>query len=184
MSSIIFVRHGKSIANASAIVGTPETQLAEEGLEQARVTGQDLRNEGVTKIVCSPFIRAQQTAEIIAAELGIPVHEIVIVDELHERRMGVLEGKPKVNENEYFFQNDTENSFEPQAELIARLQIALSKVKQIADKSEGATVVVGHATSGFYFLQVAKGKTRFEDFDPVNQMGNAEFIRVELDSES
>jgi hypothetical protein len=42
--------------------------------------------------------------------------------------------------------------------------------------------LVGHATSGFYFLQVAQGKEKFEDFDPVNQMGNAEFIEVKLAS--
>ena len=69
---ILFVRHGKSLANANLTVGTPTTSLAEEVLEQARKTGQDLRGENVSTIVCSPFIRAQQTAELIAAELGLP----------------------------------------------------------------------------------------------------------------
>ena len=57
---------------------------------------------------------------------------------------------------------------------------ATGKVWQIAEKAAGTVVVVGHATSGFYFLQIAKGKTRFVDFDPINQMSNAEFIEVEL----
>ncbi|MDB5175455.1 MAG: histidine phosphatase family protein [Candidatus Saccharibacteria bacterium] len=180
---ILFVRHGKSLANAALTIGEPNTPLAEEGLEQARVTGQDLKGENVTLIACSPFIRAQQTAEIIAGELGIPIHDITIVDELHERRMGDLEGGPKIHETEYFYQNDTEHGFEPQAELIARMQTALAKVKGLANQTAGATVVVGHATSGFYFLQVAKGRTRFQDFDPVNQMNNAEFIEVSLGAE-
>lgn len=175
---MLYVRHGKSMANASLTIGQPDTPLAEEGLEQARITGQDLRNQNVTAIVCSPFLRAQQTAEIIAAEVGIPVHDITIVDELHERRMGELEGGPKNHETEFFYKNDTEFGFESQADLVARLKIALQKVKQIAQTSPGTTVIVGHATSGFYFLQVAKGKEHFEDFDPVNQMNNAEFIQV------
>jgi uncharacterized phosphatase len=179
MGNFIFVRHGKSLANANATVGTPDTLLAEEGIEQARITGEDLKNKNVKAVVCSSYIRAQQTAEIIAGELGIPVNEITVIDELHERRMGELEGKPKEHETEFFYRNDTDLGFESQHDLIARLNIALQKVKQIADKTDGAVVVVGHATSGFYFLQVAKGRQQFAEFDPVNQMNNAEFIEVQ-----
>ncbi|MGH7241447.1 MAG: histidine phosphatase family protein [Candidatus Saccharimonadales bacterium] len=177
---ILFVRHGKSLANASAVVGTPETPLAEEGIEQARTTGQDLRSQNVTAIVCSPFIRAQQTAEIIAAELGIAVHDITVIDELHERRMGKLEGHPKQHPTEFFYENDTDLGFESQADLITRLQAALGKVKEIASNTTGSTVVVGHATSGFYLLQVAKGRLQFAEFDDPNQMNNAEFVEMEL----
>lgn len=168
------------MANASAAVGTPDTPLAEEGLEQARITGEDLKDHNVTTIVCSPFIRAQQTAEIIAGVLGIALKDIIIVDELHERRMGELEGQPKKHETEFFYKNDDALGFESQSDLIARLGTALEKVKQIASQANGATVVVGHATSGFYFLQIAKGRKLFRDFDPVNQMNNAEFVEVEL----
>jgi uncharacterized phosphatase len=177
---ILFVRHGKSIANATAVVGTPDTPLSEEGLEQARTTGQDLRSENVSKIICSPFIRAQQTAEIIAGELGLPLSDIEIIPDFYERRMGDLEGKPKQHETAYFYENDTENNFEPQQALIERMQKALVEIKVIASKTNGTTVVVGHATSGFYFLQVAKGKKAFTEFDPFSQINNAEFIEVAL----
>lgn len=175
---MLYVRHGKSKANASLTIGQPDTPLDDEGLEQARNTGRDLRSQNVTAIVCSPFIRAQQTAEIIAAELGIPVQDITIIDELHERRMGELEGGPKNQETAFFYENDTQFGFESQADLIARLEIALARVKKLANQTAGATVIVGHATSGFYFLQIAKGCKRFADFDPVSQMDNAEFIEV------
>lgn len=178
MAHILFVRHGKSVANANLTIGEPNTLLAEEGLEQARITGKDLRSQDVTKIVCSPFIRARQTAEIIAGELGIPIRDIVIVDELHERRMGKLEGGPKTYPTEYYYQNDTEHDFEPQAEVVARMQTALKKIREIARQTSGTMLVVGHATSGFYLLQVAKGKNQFSEFDPVNQMDNAEFVEI------
>jgi broad specificity phosphatase PhoE len=168
------------MANANLTIGQPDTPLAEEGLAQARTTGQDLRSQQVTAIVCSSFIRAQQTAEIIAGELGIAVHDITIIDELHERRMGELEGGPKNQETQFFYENDTEFGFESQADLIARLRVALAKVTAIAEQTSGTTVVVGHATSGFYLLQVAKGRNSFAEFDPVNQMGNAEFVEIEL----
>ncbi len=177
---ILFVRHGKSMANATGMVGTPETPLAEEGLEQARITGQDLRGQNVTRIVCSPFIRAQQTAEIIAGELGIALDQITIIPDLYERRLGTLEGKPKQYESAYYYENDSDNGFETQTELIGRVKRALDETIEIAKNTEGTTVAVGHATSGFYFLQVAKGKESFSEFDPVNHMGNAEFVEVDL----
>lgn len=175
---ILYVRHGMSMANAAGTVAVPETPLAEEGLEQARITGQDLKEHHVTKVICSPFIRAQQTAEAIASELGIPVRDVVVVDELHERRCGDLEGKPDNYEVEFFYSNDTACGFESQQDLIDRTTLALQKVKQIANTTAGTTVVVGHAVSGFYFLQIAKGKTKFEDFDTVNELNNAEFIEI------
>lgn len=177
---ILFVRHGQSLANAATMVATPDSPLAEEGLEQARRTGQDLQHEDVSTIVCSPFIRAQQTAEIIAGELGIPLQDIIIIDELHERRMGELEGKPKRHETEVFYRNNPGFGLESGDALIARMTIALEKVRLIAQKAHGTTLVVGHATSGFYMLQIAKGHTRFADFDPFTQMSNAEFTEVEL----
>jgi broad specificity phosphatase PhoE len=177
---ILYVRHGKSMANADGTIGTPTTPLAEEGLEQARITGQNLKSQNVTAIVCSPYMRAQQTAEVIAGELGIASVDITIIDELHERRMGELEGQPKTHESAFFVENDTSLGFEPQAALISRLEIALDKVKKIAAATAGTTVVVGHAASGLYFLQIAKGKRTFKDFEPASQMKNAEFVDVDI----
>lgn len=177
---ILFVRHGRSIANANGTIGTPTTPLAEEGIDQARQTGRDLRGEDVTRIVCSPYIRAQQTAEFIADELSIPLDKIRIVQELSERSMGVLEGRPKQHESEYFYDNDIENDFESKSDLIVRMRNALAKIKKIAKETDGTTLVVGHATSGFYLLQIAKGKRSFNEFEPISQMSNAEFIELSL----
>jgi len=177
---ILFVRHGKSLANAAGMVGTPDSPLAEEGIVQARITGQDLRSQNVTCIVCSSYIRAQQTAEIIAGELGIYIDNIHVVDELHERRMGELEGHLRKNETFFTYMNDIDFGFESRADLIARSQVALEKIKQIAAATTGTTVVVAHAPAGLYLLQVAKGKTRFEDFDSPNKIDNAEFMEMEI----
>jgi uncharacterized phosphatase len=179
-NSFLFVRHGKSLANAAGLVGTPDSPLAEEGLKQAQITGQDLRSQNIATILCSPFIRAQQTAEIIAGELGVPLTNIVIIDELHERRMGELEGQPKRHDTQFFYSNDTDLGFEPQDRLISRLSIALEIIRSQIQRSTGRVVVVGHATSGFYLMQIAQGKTTFAEFDPVNQISNAEFVRVEM----
>ena len=175
---ILFVRHGKSTANANGTIGTPDTPLAEEGVKQSRAMAQKLKNQHIAVIVCSPFIRAQQTAEIIAGELGIPVKDIRVINELEERRMGDLEGQAKQYESEYFYTNDTEHGFEPRQALITRMQKALEKIIAIAKDTKGPIVAIGHATSGYYLEQVAKGKKHFEDFGPVDQINNAEFVEI------
>jgi probable phosphoglycerate mutase len=168
------------MANAAGIIGEPETPLAEEGIEQARKTGQDLRLQNVTLIACSPFLRAQQTAEIIAGETGVPIADIKVVEELHERRMGTLEGHPKDRESIFFTENDADFGFETHSELIARSKIAIEKVKQLASQTSGSTVVVGHGCAVFFFEQVAKGRETFAEMDKHTLMNNAEFIQIEL----
>lgn len=75
----------KVLPTLMVFAGVSDAQLTEKGAEQAKITGQHLKNEKIVTICCSPFIRARQTAEIIAAEIGIPVYEIVTIDELQER---------------------------------------------------------------------------------------------------
>ena len=180
---ILFVRHGKSVANAELTIATPDTPLAEEGVEQARETGRQLKTEHVTAIVCSPFLRARQTAEAIAKELGFPKENITIVDELGERRMGSLEGKPKRHESPFFFHNDTDYGFESHRAVIARLKTAVDKVREIAKHTGGTTVVVGHACSGFFFREIAKGHEHYKDFGTFEQMTNAAIAEIEYAKE-
>ena len=48
--------------------------LAEEGVQQARETGERLRGEGIERIFASPFLRAVETAHHIADILDLAVH--------------------------------------------------------------------------------------------------------------
>lgn len=177
---ILYVRHGRSTANSTASVSTPDTPLAEAGLEQARLTGQDLKGHNVKRIITSSYLRAQQTAEIIAGELGIALSDISIMTELRERGLGELEGKPERHTQEFFYNNDTDLGFESHASLVKRLTEALNQINDIAKQTDGTVVVVGHAISGYFFLQLAKGKKNFNEFETLNELGNAEFIEVEL----
>lgn len=50
-----------------------DTPLAREGLRQAAETGQRLKTENIALIYASPFLRAVQTADIIAGILGLKI---------------------------------------------------------------------------------------------------------------
>lgn len=180
---LYFVRHGQSEANAAGIVaGSENPALTEAGIAQAQKTGVELVNHDIRFIVCSPYLRAQQTAEIIAGEIGLGLADINVIDELRERYLGEKEGKPKVDPSEWFFIADGEAGIEPRQELLDRMISALDKIRKLLP-SAGNVLVVGHAVSGFYFLQAAKGKLRAEELDDFHEMSNADYIEIETSEE-
>jgi broad specificity phosphatase PhoE len=178
MGKFIFVRHGQSQANADGMLAKPDSPLTELGVKQARKTAKEVHDLGISVIACSTMLRAQQTAETIAGHLGIDLKHIRIVDELHERRLGKLEGTPKIHKSSWYDTIKGEADMEYRDDLIKRMQRCFNKLKDMS--KEGLVLAVGHSCSGFYLLQISAGKTRFEDFDPHSQLNNADFIEVKF----
>lgn len=174
------MRHGQSEGNTQRIVSAVATKLTDLGVEQAKRTGNELKELGVTVVACSAYVRAQQTAEIIAGELGIDLAHIQVIEELGERTWGEAEGKPNIWDAEWFFTaDDDELGIEPRQALLDRMVVALEKMKVIAP-ANGMMTVVGHGVSGFYLRQAAAGKRNIADFDPHQQMDNAGYIIVDV----
>ena len=75
MQTVYFTRHGETVWNVeNKICGVTDIALTDRGREQARALGRRLAagEEGITRILCSPLVRARETAELIAAETGWP----------------------------------------------------------------------------------------------------------------
>ncbi len=75
---MILVRHGESAFNAVYSTtridpGIRDPALTAAGRAQARVAGERLARHTVRRVVTSPYTRALETAEIVAAALGAPV---------------------------------------------------------------------------------------------------------------
>ena len=92
MTRIYFIRHGQATSNESSIWtsiyhGYPLTEL---GQEQAKAAGESLRGAGIGAVYSSHVHRAQQTASVIGAVLGLTPTAIDGVQELH---VGVHEGR-------------------------------------------------------------------------------------------
>ena len=70
--TLFLIRHGETDWNRepARCQGWAEIALNERGRAQARDQGRALRGRGVELIVTSHLLRARETAEIIAAELG------------------------------------------------------------------------------------------------------------------
>jgi broad specificity phosphatase PhoE len=87
-----FLRHGETDWNAQNLSqGAVDIPLNDTGLAQARSASLMLRNKGIRHIISSPLSRARVTAEIAAAQLGLPLQ---FDDGLKEVSFGIMEGKP------------------------------------------------------------------------------------------
>ena len=91
--NMFITRHGKTDWNAQGKVqGHADIELNDEGIKQALITRELLKNETIDLILCSPLLRARQTAEIIKGDRDI---KIINDKGLLERDFGEFEGLRK-----------------------------------------------------------------------------------------
>jgi len=90
---VLLVRHGESEGNrARTFTASPEVPLTELGREQARNAAVRIAEIcRPARLVSSPYARARQTAEIVAAHLRLPVE---VDDSWREQDLGRLAGRP------------------------------------------------------------------------------------------
>jgi broad specificity phosphatase PhoE len=92
---IYLARHGQNEDNVNGILnGHRDLPLTEVGRAQAIEAAENILQHKLQfdAVLCSPLIRAKETAEIIAAQVGAPipvVHPLLI-----ERDFGVMTGQP------------------------------------------------------------------------------------------
>jgi probable phosphoglycerate mutase len=94
MSNLILVRHGESSGNKERIFATSphDLPLTELGYAQALAAARRIAELFRPQlVVSSAYIRASETARIIAGALGVPL-EVQL--DLHEREVGVHRGRP------------------------------------------------------------------------------------------
>jgi broad specificity phosphatase PhoE len=93
MGRLILVRHGESTGNRSRTYAKvpEELPLTERGYEQAHAAARRIKTSFDTALVAtSPYLRARETARIIAEGLQVPLE---IETQLYEREMGVYRGE-------------------------------------------------------------------------------------------
>ena len=89
-----FLRHGQTARNAARIFQNRDEPLDTHGQQQATVAAQRLALEPIRRLVGSDVLRASQTADTVAQQLGLPWH---VHTGLRERHFGALIGTSSVN---------------------------------------------------------------------------------------
>jgi broad specificity phosphatase PhoE len=90
--TVYFVRHAQSLANISAVFQAPDSPLSEIGRRQARCVACRISRLSCEALITSPFCRAMETAEAIAAKTGLkPERSELFVERL---KPSAINGKP------------------------------------------------------------------------------------------
>src|SRR5204862_3506030 len=93
MGRLVLIRHGESEGNRDRVfTHTPEVPLTEAGRAQVRRAAEWIAARyRPLGIVSSPFLRARQTATVLAEWLALPVR---VEEDLREQSYGELAGQP------------------------------------------------------------------------------------------
>ena len=89
---ILLARHGETDHNSppQRVQGWIDIPLNERGRDQARALADAVRDRRLEAVYSSHLVRARETAEIVAAELGL---EVVADERLAESHRGSWEGR-------------------------------------------------------------------------------------------
>lgn len=71
MKKVFLIRHGETKMNRGLRHQGPDEPLTERGREQVRALINFLREQNIDTLVSSNYARARETADMVAAELGI-----------------------------------------------------------------------------------------------------------------
>lgn len=157
MKKIYLVRHGESEGNVARIVGGKDFALTAIGLEQAEVVAKRVAHLGITQVVSSDFVRAQETVQIIANTLKLEPETVTafgeklapssfygLPDDAPQELAYVREGNERMCDPSYRFE-DGENFFD----VHARVNQARAYLE---DSEHECMLVVSHGFFLSYFI--------------------------------
>ncbi len=100
LTTLYLLRHGESAANAKRVFASLriDPPLSDEGVRQATMQAESLKNIEFSAIYSSHLLRARQTAGIVGQRCGL---EPIVFDTLHEIDVGILDGKDQDESNNW-----------------------------------------------------------------------------------
>ena len=190
---IYFARHGETDWNAAKrIQGTTDTELNDNGYEQASRLAEDLsaKQANLYKIYSSKQKRAYETAKVVGNHFGIPV---VKMSGLEEMNLGVWEGHTWKEVEEQFPAELKEwlthrrygktPGGESYQDVLVRLFSALDRIieESKVDNVEGKDILILSHGAVLLTLLALQKDVPFEIMTSVIEIENAKAI--ELDEE-
>ena len=138
MTRISIVRHGQTDWNLhKRIQGSTDIPLNRTGRAEAAEAGVRLRERTWDAIVASPLARAEETARIIAGELGLSAP--LTIPDITERHHGEIEGLTFSERQTRFPDGVVVPGLESRQDVLDRVLPALGR---IAEQHRGKSVLV------------------------------------------
>jgi probable phosphoglycerate mutase len=140
--SIYLIRHGQTNGNRDRIIQTPDTPLSELGQQQAQQLAQRFQNIPITKIICSDYLRAQQTAAPLHASNQ---SSFSLQPLLRERNFGDLRGKTYAEINaDLFAEGYVPPNGETYQQFVARINLVWEFILTSYHNTTGSLIVMTH----------------------------------------
>jgi 2,3-bisphosphoglycerate-dependent phosphoglycerate mutase len=138
VATLLLVRHAETDWNADGrLQGQTDRPLTEFGRRQAQKLAEELAGERFEAIYSSDLSRARETAEIVAARLGLPV---LFDPDLREKDWGTWEGLTAVQRDRVEFAGESTE---------AHQERMLGALRRISDRhpGDGRVLVITHGGS-------------------------------------
>lgn len=88
--NLYIVRHGQTDGNVNKIMdGQRDIDLNETGIEQANITGDEIKDIKFDVVICSPLKRTRHTMELV----NVNKYPVIYDDRVKERDCGEFTGK-------------------------------------------------------------------------------------------
>ncbi len=170
-NTFTIMRHGESTSNTLGVISSNvlnEHGLTEKGQGEAQHSAKVLSekysasNKKITKIYASDFRRTRETAEIMAAALGVEKDQIVFDSRLRECKAGEFDGGTWAD-HWAFFANRYEKMFKsaPKGESIADVKRRITEfLYEIDANNENEEIlIVTHGLPLRMIMQTSLGRT-------------------------
>ncbi len=173
--TILLVRHGETVDNASRTFQTPASRLSDTGNAQASLLAKRLASANISDIVCSDYVRTKETAAYVAEKVAI---EPEYTELLRERNFGDIRGRPYDELNfDPFSSNYQPVNGESWQAFDARVARAWEYIGLVATKARGDVLVITH---GFVCRSViANHVTLAEGLAVPERWGNTSLTEIE-----
>ncbi len=137
------IRHGQTDGNVSKIMdGIRDIDLNQNGIQQAKIASNELKDIVFDLMICSPLIRTKHTMEII----NINNYPVIFDERIKERDCGEFTGKSfsSLNRDLYWNYNDKTKyqSAESIIDFFARIRAFLDDIKE--KYSDKTILIVTH----------------------------------------
>ena len=138
------MRHGEANSNEQNIFethGDPNNHLTEKGRRQVYDALENVRGLGIDLIIASPFVRAQETAAIIAQDLDVLV---VTEDKIREYDMGEFNNRPVSDYFNFFGNKYVEFDNRPEGGETHRevMNRSMKAMMEFEERYSGKTILV------------------------------------------
>jgi broad specificity phosphatase PhoE len=178
MKKIYYVRHGESDANLKQYIAGSETDvdLTENGRDQARKAGFELKDKHIDLIVSSPMKRTRETAEIIADVLGYDRSKILENKLFIELYAGPYAGQSYDLRKEHIEKGVLMSGMETAEEVHKRMRKALEWLRE---QPFNNIVVVSHGGTGKMVRAIVE-ELPYHEFMKIERMENSAIYEFEL----